>query len=363
MTDDPRRAAAVAHAPSPHLVHWQPPDARFRLIEGPTPLEHLPRFSTALDRLALEAGHAGGPDVWIKREDLMPVGLGGNKTRGLEFLVGAALAEGADTLVTAGRRWSNHCRLAAAAAARAGLAAHLVYAGPPPATPGPGQLMSELLGATIHFTEAPGRAAIEALLERVAAELRAAGRRPYLIAPGGAAMPGAIGQALAGIELADQLAERGLRPDLLAVATATGGTQAGVLVGLRIAGLSTRVAGFAVSGPAAPLGATVESLAREMAGRSGLAAARARRGEPLDWAAEVNVDESQLGAGYGHRSAAADQAAALLARTEGILADPIFTARALAGLVALAREGRLAGLTAVFWYGGGATGLFETLAG
>src|SRR6185369_15207352 len=109
--------------------------ARFPLIDGPSPLQRLERFSAAL---------GGGVEVWIKREDLLPLAFGGNKLRNLQFLVGAALADGADTLVTSGRRWSNHCRLTAAAGARAGLDVHLVLSGPPVDPPGANQRLDEL---------------------------------------------------------------------------------------------------------------------------------------------------------------------------------------------------------------------------
>src|SRR5689334_11240847 len=114
---------------------------RFPLIDGPSPFQRLERFSAAL---------GGGVDVWIKREDLLPLAFGGNKLRNLEFLVAAALADGADTLVTSGRRWSNHCRLTAAAGARAGLDVHLVLSGPPLDPPGPGVRLAQSFGATIH---------------------------------------------------------------------------------------------------------------------------------------------------------------------------------------------------------------------
>src|SRR4029079_7192438 len=114
---------------------------RFPLLDGPSPLQRLPRFSAAV---------GAGADVWIKREDLLPLAFGGNKLRNLEFLVGAALAEGADTLVTSGRRWSNHCRLTAAAGAKAGLDVHVVLTGPPVEPPGANQRLDELLGATVH---------------------------------------------------------------------------------------------------------------------------------------------------------------------------------------------------------------------
>ena len=135
---------------------------RSRLIEAPSPLLAAPRFSDALD---------GRAEVWIKREDLLPIAFGGNKLRNLEFLVGAALAEGADTLVTAGRRWSNHCRLTAAAGARAGLAVHLVLTGPRPlpGDEGANQRLDELLGAHLHWTSAEDRAERAALMDRVAA--------------------------------------------------------------------------------------------------------------------------------------------------------------------------------------------------
>src|SRR3954464_5015001 len=143
---------------------------RFPLLAGPSPLQRLERFSVAVERSA---------DVWIKREDLLPLAFGGNKLRNLELLVGAAIAEGADSLVTSGRRWSNHCRLTAAAGATAGLDVHLVLTGRPrpAAATGPNQLIEELLGATVHVTATADRADRAAMVERGANDLRAAGRR------------------------------------------------------------------------------------------------------------------------------------------------------------------------------------------
>jgi 1-aminocyclopropane-1-carboxylate deaminase/D-cysteine desulfhydrase-like pyridoxal-dependent ACC family enzyme len=316
----------------------------------------LPRFSAALG----EPSGAAAPDVWIKREDLAPIGLGGNKLRNLEFHLGQAVAEGADVLVTSGRRWSNHCRLTAAAGAIAGLGVELVLTGPRPADAGPSQRMAELFGARIHFTVGPDREAREALTERLVGDLRENGRRPYVIPVGGSALPGAAGQLLAGLELAAQLENprvtesldvRPLRPDLLVLATATGGTQAGLISGLEVAGRAIRVLGFTVARPATELRPIVEALSRDLRELSGL-------GGPMP---AVDLDDGALGAGYGRRSREADEAAALLARTEGILADPIYTAKALAGLVGLARTGRFAGKSVVFWHGGGTTGLFEEL--
>src|SRR6188474_1945023 len=136
---------------------------RFPLFEGPSPLQPLPRFCDSLN---------GRAEVWIKREDLLPLAFGGNKLRNLEFLVGEALAEGADTLITSGRRWSNHARLTAAAGARAGLAVHVVLTGPPPAPgdEGPNQMLDELLGASVHVTATDDRAERAALVDRLAGE-------------------------------------------------------------------------------------------------------------------------------------------------------------------------------------------------
>jgi 1-aminocyclopropane-1-carboxylate deaminase/D-cysteine desulfhydrase-like pyridoxal-dependent ACC family enzyme len=334
------RAGTIRRVPS-----WTPDPLRFprfRLFDGPSPLQPLPRFSAAL---------GGGAEIWIKREDLLPRAFGGNKLRNLEFLVGAALAEGADTLVTAGRRWSNHARLTAAAGAVAGLHVHLVLSGPPTEPPSPGILLDRLLGATVHQPASDDRAARTALAERVVADLRAAGRRPYVIDVGGSGIVGAIGQVLAGLELVADGDAHGFVPDAVVVPSATGGTQAGLLVGLRTAGAAIVVRGIAVT-PPRDLRAAIATIVTGLAEIPGLVAVE-------DGA--IVLDGAQLGGGYGHPSEAGDEAARLLARTEGILVDPIYTAKALAGLVAMARSGRLDGRRVVFWHAGGTPGLFEPL--
>jgi 1-aminocyclopropane-1-carboxylate deaminase/D-cysteine desulfhydrase-like pyridoxal-dependent ACC family enzyme len=323
---------------------------RFGLIDGPSPLAPLRRFSDAL-------GAGSAAEIWIKREDLLPLAFGGNKLRNLEFLIGAALAEGADTVITSGRRWSNHCRLTAAAGARAGLAVHLVLTGPPRPVgeEGPNQVLDELLGATVHVTATDDRAERAARVESVAAEVRAAGRRPFVIGVGGTGSVGAAGQVLAGLELADQLAETGVGGATVVLPSATGGTHAGILMGLALAGLASAapvrsVIGIAVASPEEDLRPTIEAI---LEGLAPLAGARV----PPD---AVILDDEQLGDGYGRPTAAAEEAARLLARTEGILVDPIYTAKALAGLVARVRDGRLEG-PVVFWHAGGTPGIFERL--
>ena len=313
---------------------------RFPLLDGPSPLQRLERFSAALGEAA---------DVWIKREDLLPLAFGGNKLRNLEFLVGAALADGADTLVTSGRRWSNHCRLTAAAGAKAGLEVYLVLTGPPspPGEEGANQRLDELLGAHVQVTATADRSERAATVDRVAAGLRAAGRRPYVIGIGGTGPVGAAGQLLAGLEAADELAAAGVGEATVILASATGGTQAGVQAGLEIAGRAGPVEGFAVAAPAAELRPAILDL---LDGLSGLAG--------VGFRGEIALSDDQLGDGYGRRTAAADEATRLLARTEGILVDPIYTAKALAGLVAGVRSGSFRG-PLVFWHAGGTPGLFE----
>ena len=316
---------------------------RFTLLDGPSPLQPLPRFSAAL---------GGGADVWIKREDLLPLAFGGNKLRNLELLIGAALAERADSLVTAGRRWSNHCRLTAAAGARAGLEVHLVLTGPPPAPSdrGPNVRLDELLGATVHVTAGPERAERSALLDEVARDLRAAGRRPFVIPVGGSGAIGAAGQVLAGLEAAEQLAMAGTGPATIVLPSATGGTHAGLNDGFALAGPPRPVVGIAVSAPAIELRPTIGRLLDDLVPLTGI--------RPPD--DTIVLDDDQLGDGYGRPTPAADEATRLLARTEGIFVDPIYTAKALAGLVARVRDGRLTG-TVVFWHAGGLPGLFERL--
>ena len=270
------RAGTIACVP-----RWSPDPVRFprfRLLDGPSPLTRLERLEAVLGDRA---------ELWIKREDLLPLAFGGNKLRSLEYLVGAALAEGADCLVTTGRRWSNHARLTAAAGARAGLPVHLVLSGPPTNPPNPAIGLDELLGATIHQAATADRAERAALLEQVVADLRAAGRRPSVIATGGGTVVGAVGQVMAGIELVAQGAARDVRFDAIVVPSATGGTHAGLLVGVRTAGSGAVVRGVAVT-PVDDIRPAVGRLVGELAAVPGLAA--------LD-DSEIVLDETQLGDG------------------------------------------------------------------
>jgi 1-aminocyclopropane-1-carboxylate deaminase/D-cysteine desulfhydrase-like pyridoxal-dependent ACC family enzyme len=320
------------------------PPPRFPLFERPSPLQRLPAFSAAL---------GNGVEVWGKREDLLPLAFGGNKLRNLEYLVGAAVADGADTLVTSGRRWSNHCRLTAAAGARAGLGVHLVLSGPPLDPPGPGTRLAEVLGATVHQLATADREERDATVARVVAELRAAGHRPFVIGVGGSGLPGTYGQFEAANEAFDQLAALDVRPRALFLPSATGGTQAGLVVANGVSrGIDGPIVGVLVARPEAELRPSIEAQVTGLAALVGSAAPTPET---------IVLDSSQFGDGYGRPTAAAEEAMRLLGRTEGILVDPIYTAKALAALVARAQSGELAGKTVVFWHAGGTPGLFEPL--
>ena len=315
---------------------------RVRLLDGPTPLHSMPSLSRAL---------GGTTELWIKREDLGPLAFSGNKLRNLEFLLGAALAEGADTIVTSGRRWSNHCRLTAAAGAKLGLAVHLVISGPP--LPSPNLELIELLGASVHQTATDDRGERERLVASVAAELEGAGRRVHVIPVGGSSTLGAWGQVLAALELREQLRRESITPDAIVVASATGGTQAGLVVGSSLAfDPPPRVIGVVASQGADALRAVVEPKVQELAAMAGI-------DPPLD---RIELDDRQLGQGYGSPTSASTAATELLARAEGILVDPIYTAKALAGLIERTRARELDGRRVVFWHGGGLPSLFEAPA-
>jgi L-cysteate sulfo-lyase len=341
------RAATIRFVPiDPPVPPWIAALPRHPLFDGPSPLAPLPRLSAAL---------GGRVELWIKREDLLPLAFGGNKLRNLEFLVGAALAEGADALVTTGRRWSNHARLTAAAGAQAGLDVHLVLSGPATAPPNPGVVLDGLLGAAVHQTLSDDRTEREAMVEQVVADLRAAGRRPYVIGVGGSGAVGAAGQVLAAIEADAQASAAGVAFDRIVLPTATGGTQAGLIVGTALAGSDAMVTGMTVARPADELRPSIAATVRDLAAMAGAARAPELLARPIE------LDDRAFGDGYGRPSAAADDATRLLARTEGVLVDPIYTAKALAGLLALIRTGALDGQRVLFWHAGGGPGLFEPL--
>ncbi|MEV4338937.1 D-cysteine desulfhydrase family protein [Streptomyces sp. NPDC049590] len=295
----------------------------------PTPVEPAPRLAAALG--------LDPDDLWVKRDDLTGLGGGGNKVRKLEWTVGAALAEGADTLVTTGAPQSNHARLTAAAGARLGLDVVLVLRGSPGGSRSGNLALDGLFGARLVWAGEADRAGLDAAAAEVCARLRAAGARPAPIPFGGSSALAARGYAVCGAELREQVPH--LRTTV--VALGSGGTMAGLVAALG----SGSVLGVDVGALPDPAAAVAECAAPLTDEEVTPEALRVRR--------------DQVGAGYAALTGPASEALRLAARTEGLVLDPVYTGRALAGLRAAVRDGDIRpGERTVFLHTGGLPGLF-----
>jgi D-cysteine desulfhydrase len=312
---------------------------RVDLVTGPTPLHPAPRLSGEL-----------GVRVLFKRDDLTGAGLGGNKLRGLEFLIADALAQGCDSLVTGAGPQSNWTLLAALSCLRYRIEPHIVCYGtaPRPGRQPEGNMrLHRWLGTDVRFTGVPDRTSVDAGIAAVGAELRAAGHRPYQVPRGGATPLGALGYVRASEELAAQLAALAERPAGLWLATGSCGTQAGLLAGAALTGAACPVTGVTVSRPAGECRDRIRELAT-----AAVALAGGTGGIP-----EPEVIGGWAGPGYGTPSAAGQAAARLVATTESVFLDPVFGAKAMAALIAGCQAGRVRG-TQIFLVSGGAPTLF-----
>ncbi|HKK72706.1 MAG TPA: D-cysteine desulfhydrase family protein [Candidatus Krumholzibacteria bacterium] len=310
---------------------------RFELVPQPTPLHPMRRLSAELDI-----------ELWIKRDDLTGLAFGGNKTRKLEFLVGDALARGADTLVTSGAVQSNHCRQTAAAAACAGLECHLALGGADPGTRDGNLLLDDLLGAHLHWC---GEARKGETVPTIVTALRERGRSPVVVPYGGSNPIGARGYVRAAAELREQCEARSLHFDAIVFASSSGGTQAGLCVGMARADLNARGIGVRIDPEPGPNGDLRDEITEL------IAALDTEDGTTTGAAIEV-VDEFAV-PGYGTVTARERDAVHRSARTEGVLLDPVYTARAFGGLLAMTADGRLPRASRVlFWHTGGTPALF-----
>jgi L-cysteate sulfo-lyase len=318
--------------------------SRFHLADLPTPLEWMNRLSGAL----------GGPQIWIKRDDQTGLATGGNKTRKLELLIAEAMARDADVVLTVGAVQSNHCRQTAAAAARTPLDCVLVLRGEaPPRDQWTGNLLlDDLLGARICWS---GDADPLDALQAAAEAERSAGRKPYVIPYGGSNPVGAAAYALAFEELWQQIeawsACQPLHFDRIVFASSSGGTQAGLIVGAKACGYQGQVLGISVDKTGGHLRETVSAL---------LAPTAARLALDLDLGPDdVHVNDGYLGGGYAVLTGAEREAVRLVAELEGILLDPVYTGKAMAGLIDMIRRGQIrANETVLFWHTGGTPALF-----
>jgi L-cysteate sulfo-lyase len=317
---------------------------RVRLFPTPTPLEPLANLSR----------HLGGPDVWIKRDDCTVVATGGNKVRKLEFLVGEAKAQGADHLVTQGAVQSNHVRQTAAVAKRFGmrctaLLEHRIDTNDRDYLNSGNVLLDRLFDVEIEYR--PSGADMNAEAEAKGEALRATGARAYVIPGGGSNRVGALGYVSCAQELMQQADEMGLRIHRIVTATGSAGTQAGLVVGLEGINAGVPVLGIGVRAPRETQEANVHRLAAATASYIGV-----RGGIPRS-AVVANCD--YVGPGYGQPTVGMTEAVLTLARLEGVLLDPVYSGKAMAGLMDLIRRGEIPkGETVVFLHTGGAVGLF-----
>jgi L-cysteate sulfo-lyase len=317
---------------------------RVRLAHLPTPLEPMTRLSARL----------GGPTLWIKRDDCTGLATGGNKTRKLEYLAADALQKGADTLITLGALQSNHARQTAAAAARLGLKCVLVLeervSQPTEAYRHNGNvLLDRLLGATLKYV--PRDSSMTAAAEMAAEDVRRAGGRPYVIPGGGSNAVGTLGYVGCAYEIMQQATELGLRVDRVVHATGSSGTQAGLIAGFDGMRSGVRVLGITVGRPRENQEKNVGRLLDETWAHLGL-----KGSAPRD---NIEADDGYFGEAYGIPTLGMKEAVALLAETEGVLLDPVYSGKAMAGLIDLIRQGRFdKDAHIVFVHTGGQAGLF-----
>lgn len=317
---------------------------RLRFAHLPTPLEPMTRLSE----------HLGGPRLWIKRDDCTGLSTGGNKTRKLEFLLADAVERGADTVITQGATQSNHARQTAAIAARLGMDCHILLedrtGSTEPAYNYNGNvLLDQLHGATASLR--PGGADMNAEMGELAERLSAGGRRPYIIPGGGSNEIGALGYVNAALELLTQANDRGLRIDRVVHATGSAGTQAGLVTGLAGSNSGIPVLGIGVRAPRREQEENVHALAQRTAERVGVAHAVSR--------GDVVANCDYVGEGYGIPTEGMVEAVRLLARLEGILLDPVYSGKGMAGLIDLIRQGHFQeDENVVFIHTGGSVALF-----
>lgn len=305
----------------------------------PTPVAEMKRLSAQL----------GGPRIFIKRDDQTGLATGGNKARKLEFLIADALQQGADTVLTVGGPQSNHSRQTAAAATMYGLRAVLVLSGSEPSDWDGNLLLDDLLGAEVRWA---GDTPLQEAMEEAASEEEKAGHHPYLIPLGGSTPLGATGYVAAMEELWSQLDELDLKLDAVIVPTGSAGTQAGMLVGGKALGFAGQIVGISAFGDQK----TVKAILRELVpGTAEFLGLNVDIGD-----SDLVVYDDYLGEGYGVLADIEREAIRLVARSEAILLDPVYTGRAMAGLIDLIRKGVYRpGQNILFWHTGGTSALFS----
>ena len=317
---------------------------RVSLAHLPTPLEYLPRLSK----------HLGGPDIYVKRDDCTGLGTGGNKTRKLEFLVADAIEKKADVIITQGAVQSNHARQTAAAACKVGMECELIFEkrveDADDAYKHSGNvLLDRVFGANI--SEVDKGSDMNAAMEALAEELRGKGKTPYIVPGGGSNVIGALGYIDCALEFMSQANRDGLVIDHVVHATGSAGTQAGLIVGLKATSSNIPLLGIGVNAPKDAQEEKVWKLAVETADYVGAPGCVQRE--------DIVANCDYVGDGYGVPTESMNDAVMLLARLEGLLFDPVYSGKGLAGMIDLITTGYFAGAKSiVFIHTGGSVGLF-----
>ena len=317
---------------------------RVSLAHLPTPLEYMPRLSK----------HLGGPDIYVKRDDCTGLGTGGNKTRKLEFLVADAIDKKADVIITQGAVQSNHARQTAAAACKVGMECELIFekrvVDADDAYKHSGNvLLDRIFGANIR--EVDKGSDMDAAMEALAEELRGQGKTPYIVPGGGSNPIGALGYIDCALELMSQANHDRIVIDHVVHATGSAGTQAGLIVGLKATSSNIPLLGIGVNAPKDAQEEKVWKLAVETADYVGAPGCVQRE--------DIVANCDYVGDGYGVPTESMNDAVMLLARLEGLLFDPVYSGKGLAGMIDLVTTGYFAGAKSiVFIHTGGATGLF-----
>ena len=322
----------LSHYPRIRCGHW------------PTPLEPMLNLSSKL----------GGPALWVKRDDCTGLSTGGNKTRKLEYLLADAQVKGADTVITQGAVQSNHARQTAALCAKLNLTCHILLEDRTGFKDDSYRLNGNVLLDRLHgatVSSRPAGANMQAEMEAFAELLKAQGKKPYVIPGGGSNPIGALGYVNAALELTYQMNEMGLKATHLVLATGSAGTHAGLIAGLKILNSPLKVIGFGVRAPKEKQEQMVYDLACKTAAMLGH--------EGLVQRADVFADCNYVGAGYGLPTEGMVEAVKMLAETEGLLFDPVYTGKGLSGLIDWVRHDRFTkDDTVIFLHTGGSAALF-----
>ena len=314
---------------------------RYKLISLPTPMEKAPNLSKRL-----------GVEVWVKRDDVMELALGGNKARKLEFILGHVLSEGYDCVVTTGAYHSNHVRLTIAAARKAGLDAYAVLyrhmQGVEPELQG-NILLDKILGGSVEYADSPEEA--EEMARNTAERLRASGRRPYIIPAGGASAHGVLGYASASFEILKQSLDMGFRPDYIVHASGTSATQAGLVLGLKLLGAEdVRVVGISNGREADQIAERGVRLVEKAIELLGVDLKVSRE--------DFMVYDRYSFGGYGSITREVVDTIKMVGSLEGLILDPVYTAKAMYGLMDLAERGEIKGKV-IFIHTGGVPIVFQ----